>query len=100
MAALAPSRSSTEKRFFPRTRSYETTPPAARASVFVSGRLQLLFLFTKAVLEGHPIDVFNHGKIQGNFNSWEHLSICGFDFLLKFYDSILQVLKSSIREKT
>src|SRR5439155_9137683 len=26
-----------------------------------------LFLFTKAILEGHPIDVFNHGKMQRDF---------------------------------
>jgi UDP-glucuronate 4-epimerase len=26
-----------------------------------------LFLFTKAILEGEPIDVFNHGKMQRDF---------------------------------
>jgi UDP-glucuronate 4-epimerase len=26
-----------------------------------------LFLFTKAILEGRPIDVFNHGKMQRDF---------------------------------
>ncbi len=26
-----------------------------------------LFLFTKAILEGHPIDVFNHGRMQRDF---------------------------------
>ena len=26
-----------------------------------------LFLFAKAILEGHPIDVFNHGKMQRDF---------------------------------
>src|SRR5437773_5899836 len=26
-----------------------------------------LFLFTKAILEGHPIEVFNHGKLQRDF---------------------------------
>ncbi|HNO35777.1 MAG TPA: NAD-dependent epimerase/dehydratase family protein, partial [Nitrospira sp.] len=26
-----------------------------------------LFLFTKAILEGKPIDVFNHGKMQRDF---------------------------------
>src|SRR3989449_11335999 len=26
-----------------------------------------LFLFTKAILEGHPIDVFNHGKMKRDF---------------------------------
>lgn len=26
-----------------------------------------LFLFTKAILNGHPIDVFNHGKMQRDF---------------------------------
>jgi UDP-glucuronate 4-epimerase len=26
-----------------------------------------LFLFTKSILEGRPIDVFNHGKMQRNF---------------------------------
>lgn len=26
-----------------------------------------LFIFTKAILEGHPIDVFNHGKMKRDF---------------------------------
>jgi UDP-glucuronate 4-epimerase len=26
-----------------------------------------MFLFTKAILEGRPIDVFNHGKMQRDF---------------------------------
>src|SRR6266513_5002877 len=26
-----------------------------------------LFVFTRAILEGHPIDVFNHGKMQRDF---------------------------------
>ena len=26
-----------------------------------------LFLFTKAILEGNPIDVFNYGKMQRDF---------------------------------
>ena len=26
-----------------------------------------LFLFTKAILEGRPIDVFNHGKMRRDF---------------------------------
>jgi UDP-glucuronate 4-epimerase len=26
-----------------------------------------LFLFTKAILEGRPIDVFNHGQMQRDF---------------------------------
>ncbi|ODV10611.1 MAG: protein CapI [Rubrivivax sp. SCN 70-15] len=33
-----------------------------------------LFLFTKAILEGRPIDVFNHGKMQRDFTSVDDIA--------------------------
>ena len=43
-----------------------------------------LFLFTKAILEGRPIDVFNHGKMRRDFT-----------YIDDIVEGVVRVMKSS-----